>query len=82
MEVDDDDEHNDKSRAALRRGGMNARQLARSTSVEERRVRAIMLDEWTPSRQDRDRIAEAFGLTRDRVVWGHKYAVQHLSGPT
>ncbi len=60
--------------------GIDARQLARRTGVDEKRVQAIVLDRWTPSPQDRDRIAGAFGLTRDRVVWGHKNAVEHLYG--
>ncbi len=61
--------------------GMDARQLAEHSGVDEQRVRAIVLDRWTPSPQDRDRIAAAFGLSRDRVVWGHKTPVQHLWGP-
>ncbi len=60
--------------------GMDARQLAERSGVDELRVQAIVLDRWTPSPQDRDRIAGAFGLSRDRVAWGHKAAVQHLYG--
>ncbi|MGO9469968.1 MAG: helix-turn-helix domain-containing protein [Isosphaeraceae bacterium] len=62
--------------------GIDARQLADRTGVDEQRVEAIVLDRWTPSRHDRDRIAAAFGLSRDRVAWGHNTPVQHLSGPT
>ncbi len=61
--------------------GIDARQLAERSGVDEQRVQAIVLDRWTPSPQDRDRIAAAFGLSRDRVAWGHKNPVHHLWGP-
>ncbi len=60
--------------------GIDASQLASRSGVDEWRVQAIVLDRWTPSPQDRDRIAAAFGLSRDRVAWGHKNVVQHLYG--
>ncbi len=81
MEANDHDENNCERRGTLRERGMDARQLAEHSGVDEQRVRAIVLDRWTPSPQDRDRIAAAFGLSRDRVVWGHKTPVQHLWGP-
>jgi transcriptional regulator with XRE-family HTH domain len=61
---------------------IDARQLAERTGVDPRRVQAIVQDRWTPSPQDRDRIAGAFGLSRDRVAWGHKTLVENLWGPT
>jgi hypothetical protein len=60
--------------------GIDARQLAGHAGVDEQRVVAIVLGRWTPSPQERDRIAAAFGLTRDRIVWGHTTPVQHLYG--
>jgi len=60
--------------------GIDARQLAKRTGVDEGRVQAIVLDRWTPSKQDRDRIAGAFGVSRHRVAWGHKNCVEHLYG--
>jgi hypothetical protein len=64
--------------------GIDARQLAGRAGVDEQRVTAIVLGRWTPSPQERDRIAAAFGLTRDQIVWGHTTPVQHLygQGPT
>lgn len=55
-------------------------QLAERAGVDEQRVLAIALGRWTPSPEDRDRLAAVFGLTRDRIVWGHKTPVQHLYG--
>ncbi|MBV8487312.1 MAG: helix-turn-helix transcriptional regulator [Planctomycetaceae bacterium] len=60
--------------------GIDARELARRSSVDEQRVVAIMLGQWTPSPQDRDRIAAVFGLTRDQIAWGHKTPIQHIYG--
>lgn len=60
--------------------GIDASQLAERAGLDEQRVVAILLGRWTPSPQERDRIASAFGLTRDDIVWGHKIPVQHLYG--
>ena len=60
--------------------GIDARQLAERSGVDEQRVLAIVLGRWTPSPEDRDRIAAVFGLTRDQIVWGHKTPIQHLYG--
>jgi transcriptional regulator with XRE-family HTH domain len=60
--------------------GIDARQLARRSGVDERRVEAIVQSRWTPSPQDRDRIAAALGLSRDRLAWGHRAFVEHLYG--
>lgn len=60
--------------------GLDARQLAQRSGVDEQRVTAIVLGRWTPSPEDRDRIAAVFGLTRDQVAWGHKTPIQHIYG--
>jgi len=60
--------------------GINVRELAARSNLDEQRVLAIALGRWTPSPQERDQIAAAFDLTRDQVVWGHKTPVQHLYG--
>jgi transcriptional regulator with XRE-family HTH domain len=59
---------------------IDARELAERANVDEQRVVAILLGRWTPSPQERDRIAGVFGLTRDQIAWGHKTPVQHLYG--
>ena len=59
--------------------GIDARQLAERVDLDEQRVVAIVLGRWTPSPQERDRIASAFGLTRDDIAWGHKIPVQHFT---
>lgn len=63
-----------------REAGIDARQLAERCGVDEQRVTAIVQGRWTPSPEDRDRIASAFGLTREQIIWGHKVPVQHIYG--
>ena len=63
-----------------REHGIDARQLAERAGVDEQRVVAIVLGRWTPSPDERDAIAKVFGLTRDRVIWGHKTPIQHIYG--
>ncbi|HXG11948.1 MAG TPA: helix-turn-helix transcriptional regulator [Gemmataceae bacterium] len=60
--------------------GLDARQLAERSGVDEQRVLAIVLGRWTPSPQERDRIAAVFGLRRDQISWGHKTPIQHIYG--
>jgi len=60
--------------------GIDARGLAERSGLDEQRVAAIVLCRWTPSPAERDAIAAVFGLTRDRIVWGHKTPIQHLYG--
>ncbi len=60
--------------------GIDARQLAEQAGLDEQRVVAIVLGRWTPSPDERDKIAAVFGLTRDQIAWGHKTPIQHLYG--
>jgi transcriptional regulator with XRE-family HTH domain len=59
---------------------IDARQLAERSGLDEGRVAAIILGRWTPSPQERDKIAAVFGLTRDQIAWGHKTPIQHIYG--
>lgn len=60
--------------------GIDARQLAEKSGLDEGRVVAIVLGRWTPSPQERDAIAAVFGITRDQIAWGHKTPIQHIYG--
>jgi hypothetical protein len=59
---------------------MDYRQLAEKAGLDEQRVLAIVLGRWTPSPQERDRVAGVFGLTREQISWGHKTPIQHIYG--
>jgi hypothetical protein len=56
------------------------RQLAEKAGLDEQRVLAIVLGRWTPSPAERDRVAAAFGVTREQIAWGHKTPIQHIYG--
>jgi transcriptional regulator with XRE-family HTH domain len=60
--------------------GMSPKQLADRAGLDQRRVLAIVAGRWTPSPQERDRVAAVFGLTRDQIAWGHRTAVDHIYG--
>ena len=60
--------------------GLDARQLAERSGVDEQRVVAIVLGRWTPSPAERDAIAAVFGLTREQITWGHTTPIQHIYG--
>jgi hypothetical protein len=59
---------------------LDVKHLAEKCGLDEQRVTAIVLGRWTPSPQERDRIAGAFALTRDQIAWGHKTPIQHIYG--
>jgi transcriptional regulator with XRE-family HTH domain len=60
--------------------GLTPRQLAERAGLDERRVRVIVTGQWTPSPTERDKVAAAFGLTRDQIAWGHRTTVDHIRG--
>ncbi len=55
-------------------------QLTDRTGLEETRVLAILLGRWTPSPQERQKIAAVFDVTIDEISWGHKTPIQHIYG--
>ncbi len=60
--------------------GMTPQALADQSKLDAARVTAILEGRWTPSPQERDKIAAVFGLTREQIAWGHRTEVQHLYG--
>jgi transcriptional regulator with XRE-family HTH domain len=59
---------------------IDVKKLAELAGLDEQRVLAIVLGRWTPSPDERDKVAGAFGLTRDQIAWGHKTPIQHIYG--
>jgi transcriptional regulator with XRE-family HTH domain len=55
-------------------------ELVEKSGLEETRVQAILLQRWTPSPAERQKIAAVFGVTPEDVVWGHATPIQHLYG--
>jgi transcriptional regulator with XRE-family HTH domain len=59
---------------------ISVRELAEKSGVDEHRVLAIVLGRWTPSPEDRQRIAAVFGVAKETIVWGHTTPIQHIYG--
>ncbi len=55
-------------------------QLTDRTGLEDTRILAIVLGRWTPSPQERQKIAAVFDVTIDEISWGHKTPIQHIYG--
>ena len=60
--------------------GMSLLELADRTQIDLVRLRAIYLQRWTPSPEDRRKIAAALEVTMDEIVWGHGTPIQHIYG--
>lgn len=60
--------------------GITLQQLVERCGLDEQRVVAIMLGRWTPSPEERDKIAAVFGVSREQITWGHKTPIQHIYG--
>jgi transcriptional regulator with XRE-family HTH domain len=61
-------------------GKITYAQLVEKSGLEETRVQAILLQRWTPSPFERQKIAAVFGVLPDEIVWGHATPIQHLYG--
>jgi cyanate lyase len=55
-------------------------QLTEQTGLEKTRITAILLGRWTPSPQERRKIADVFDIEPDQIAWGHKTPIQHIYG--
>ena len=55
----------------LEQTGQTIDAIAERAGMDVERVAAIADGRWTPSPQERDRIAAAFGLAVNDISWGH-----------
>jgi len=59
---------------------MTPDELTERSGLEKDRVLAIMLGRWTPSPQERAKIAAVFDVEKEAITWGHKTPIQHIWG--
>ncbi|MBI3822999.1 MAG: helix-turn-helix transcriptional regulator [Planctomycetes bacterium] len=59
---------------------IDVKKLAELSGLDEPKVLAIVLGRWTPSPDERDKVAAVFGVTREQIAWGHKTPIQHIYG--
>ena len=60
--------------------GLDLAQLVAASALDERVVAAIAQGHYTPSPEQRRRLAAALTVSPDQVAWGHLAQVEHVYG--
>ena len=60
--------------------GISFDELVQRTGMDDNKLRAIVLSRWTPSPEDRQKVADALGVDKDQIRWGHSTPIQHIYG--
>ena len=60
--------------------GLGLDQLLTASGLERRVLEAIVQGRYTPSPQQRQRVADALGVAPGQVAWGHTTPVEHIQG--
>jgi transcriptional regulator with XRE-family HTH domain len=60
--------------------GMSVEDLVDRSGLDKRTVRSIVAGQYTPSPAQRQRLAQALGVAKEDIAWGHTVPVQHLRG--
>jgi ribosome-binding protein aMBF1 (putative translation factor) len=66
--------------AWMQERGVSLPDLVASSKLDERVVEAIVECRYTPSPEQRRRLAAALGVTLEQVAWGHLAPVEHVYG--
>jgi transcriptional regulator with XRE-family HTH domain len=60
--------------------GITLAELVERSGVEDRVVEAIANGRYTPSPEQRQRLAAILGVSIDEIAWGHVTEVSHVYG--
>jgi len=60
--------------------GSSVAALVDASGLDRKVVEAIVHGQYTPSPQQRQRLAAALGLTAGDIAWGHGVSVEHIHG--
>lgn len=60
--------------------GLTIAQLVDASSLEKHVVEAIAQGRYTPSPEQRRRIAAVLDVEADQIAWGHYAQVEHMHG--
>ena len=60
--------------------GIDVARLVEATSFERRVIEAIAAGRYTPSPEQRKRLAAALGIDLSQITWGHASPVEHMYG--
>jgi transcriptional regulator with XRE-family HTH domain len=64
----------------MRDQGVSLEALLQASSLDRKVVEAIVAGRYTPSPQQRCRLAAALGIAPEQVSWGHTTTVEHIYG--
>ena len=64
----------------MEESGTTLEQLVETSGLEAKLVKAIAAGNYTPSPTERQRLADALGVSVDDIAWGHAVPVDHLWG--
>jgi hypothetical protein len=60
--------------------GLGLAELVAASALDDRVVKAIAGNRYTPSPEQRRRLAAALGVEPEQVAWGHEAQVEHVYG--
>jgi len=60
--------------------GVRLEALLDASGLDGKVLKAILNGQYTPSPQQRQRLATALGIEPEQVAWGHQTPVEHLYG--
>jgi len=64
----------------LEERGMSVDELIAAVGLEGKLVQAIVAGNYTPSPEQRQRLAAALGVPTEDIAWGHAVPVEHMYG--
>lgn len=60
--------------------GLSVEALLTATGLDRKVLERIVRGHYTPSPQQRQRLAAALGVTPEAIAWGHVNPVAHVQG--
>jgi ribosome-binding protein aMBF1 (putative translation factor) len=60
--------------------GLSIADLIERSNLDGKVVEAIAANRYTPSPEQRRRLAAAIGVDLDQIVWGHAAPIEHVYG--
>jgi ribosome-binding protein aMBF1 (putative translation factor) len=60
--------------------GLSLAELVAASALDDRVVEAVARGRYTPSPEQRRRLAAALGVEPDQIAWGHVTPVEHVHG--
>ena len=64
-----------------KRKGVSLLSLAERSGLDLKRLQSIYLGQWTPSPNEREKIAQALATASDDIAWEHSTPIEHFYGP-